>query len=69
MAVTPLYSLFYIMRKIDANAVILGLVGLYLQGETEITDTRSKPNIYNGFCSKQCKIFFFKFINITIVVM
>jgi len=59
MAVTPLYSLFYIMRKIDANAVILGLDGLYIQGVTEITDTRSEPNMCNGFCSKQYSIFFF----------
>jgi len=28
------------MRKIDANAVILGLVGLYIQGATEITQKR-----------------------------
>lgn len=60
MAVTPLYSLFYIMRKIDANAVILGLVGLYIQGVTEITDTRSEPNmsLSHCFCSTQHTIFF-----------
>lgn len=28
------------MRKIDENAVILGLVGLYVQGVTKLTHTR-----------------------------